>query len=230
MKTNNGYRCVCGSGAGLTHIHGCDTPAGCKQCCKGKGGIKGGDRVGGNSTNLGGVYGSRGVSNFAGMSNPRIERPVNKRLNRTRPSQQNVSQMGRFNPYSSAKINQVPPTTLDSTPIIAGDKFPIISNGNNGNGTSNSSCTYTGIHGNFCKWKKDIYALFLSRGKKKCNWLNIVYNKNLTKLNQLTSAGTNPLWRELLQHKLAHLQSIGMKHGCYSNTNNSNPNVWTAGY
>jgi len=34
------YRCVCGSGAGLTHISGCNTPQGCKQCCKGKGGIK----------------------------------------------------------------------------------------------------------------------------------------------------------------------------------------------
>jgi len=45
------YRCVCGNGAGLTHISGCDTPAGCKQCCKGKGAVKGGDRVGGNSIN-----------------------------------------------------------------------------------------------------------------------------------------------------------------------------------
>jgi|TARA_R110000851_G_scaffold38678_1_gene99089 hypothetical protein len=33
------YRCVCGNGATLGHISGCDNDAGCKACCKGKGGV-----------------------------------------------------------------------------------------------------------------------------------------------------------------------------------------------
>ena len=34
------YRCVCGSGAGMSDIHGWDTPSKCQQCCKGKGVVK----------------------------------------------------------------------------------------------------------------------------------------------------------------------------------------------
>jgi len=33
------YKCICNNGATIGHISGCDDDAGCKACCKGKGGI-----------------------------------------------------------------------------------------------------------------------------------------------------------------------------------------------
>ena len=36
---NEAYKCICGNGASLGHINGCDNVNGCKACCKGKDGV-----------------------------------------------------------------------------------------------------------------------------------------------------------------------------------------------
>tara|TARA_R100001463_G_scaffold110325_1_gene165068 strand:- start:99 stop:1025 length:927 start_codon:yes stop_codon:yes gene_type:complete len=36
---NEAYKCICGNGASIGHIHGCDSVNGCRQCCKGKEGV-----------------------------------------------------------------------------------------------------------------------------------------------------------------------------------------------
>ena len=49
------YRCVCGNGATLGHIHGCDNAQGCKACCKGKGGVDPNDETGRTKDTKGGI-------------------------------------------------------------------------------------------------------------------------------------------------------------------------------
>lgn len=36
---NEAYKCICGNGSSIGHIHGCDSTAGCKACCKSKDGV-----------------------------------------------------------------------------------------------------------------------------------------------------------------------------------------------
>ena len=114
------YKCICGNGATLGHIHGCDNAAGCKHCCKQKGGvneIRSGQVI--QTTSAGrGVRLNRGGG--AGNLNPQYDQKMRNLSKQysilggvVAPKRSAYTIMGMANPLAERPVNPLD-TTLPS--------------------------------------------------------------------------------------------------------------------